>query len=124
MENGNGELKQRTKVFALEVVRLCKKLDNSIGEKEIARQLVRSGMLVGANTRSAFRGRSKEEFEAKLEVVIEEADECGYWLELLEELELDRNGEISEYERLRLEASELVSIFVSIVRKYKVNKLE
>lgn len=119
MKSQHPDLKKRTKDFALSIIQLCKKIDNSIGEKEIAKQLVRSGMSVGANTRAAFRGRSKKEFVAKLGIVIEEADECGYWLELPEELKANENREISEYEGLKKESSELVSIFVSIVKKYK-----
>jgi four helix bundle protein len=71
---------------------------------------------VGANTRSSFRSRSDKEFISKASIVIEEADESAYWLELLIELKL-----IEEIvgEKLRKEADELVAIFTSIVKKRK-----
>lgn len=110
------DLKDRTKKFALRIIMLTKNLNNNLAEREIARQLIRSGMSVGANTRAAFRGRSKKEFVAKVGIVIEEADECTYWLELLEEILNDKKEEI---ELLNIEAQELTSIFVSISKKNK-----
>ena len=81
----NTDLKQRTKDYALAVIRLGVTLPKSEVGRVIGRQLLRSGTSVGANTRAAFRGRSKKEFIAKLGIVIEEADESLYWLELLTE---------------------------------------
>lgn len=82
----------------------------------LSRQLFRSGTSVGANTRSAFRGRSKREFVAKLGIVIEEADESLYWMEILAESGLTKEEAVKP---LIKEAEELVSIFVSIYRKNK-----
>lgn len=110
------DLKDRTKTFALQVIGLTKNLNSNLAEREIARQLIRSGMSVGANTRAAFKGRSKKEFVAKVGIVIEEADECSYWLELLEVLLDDKKEEIKSLNR---EAQELTSIFVSISKKNK-----
>lgn len=110
------DLKDRTKKFALRIIELTKSLSNNLAEREIARQLIRSGMSVGANTRAAFRGRSKKEFVAKLGIVIEEADECSYWLELLKDL---LENKVIEIESLNREAQELTSIFVSISKKNK-----
>ncbi len=91
-------------------------MPNDLIHREIGRQLLRSGMSVGANTRAAFRGRSTKEFKAKLGIVIEEADESSYWLELLSEQE-EINSELTE--KLKCEANELTSIFVSIQQKTK-----
>src|SRR5262245_58173433 len=77
------ELKQRTKAFALRVMRLIGSLPETTVGRAIGQQLVRSGTSVGANYRSACRGRSKAEFIAKLGTVVEEADESGFWLELI-----------------------------------------
>lgn len=78
--------------------------------------MLRSGTSVGANTRSAFRGRSNKEFIAKVGIVIEEADECVYWLELIQETIEHDNTTIQS---LIKEADELVAIFVSISKKNK-----
>ena len=77
------ELKDRTKQFALRVIRLVAALPKTIEGKAIGRQLVSSGTSVGANYRSACRGRSRAEFITKLGIVEEEADESAFWIELI-----------------------------------------
>jgi len=109
-------LKDRTKQFALRVMRLVDALPNTISGRAIANQLVRSGTSVGANYRAACRGRSKAEFIAKLGVVIEEVDECEYWLELTIDGNLLQKNKV---ESLRQEAHELAAIFVASVRTAK-----
>ncbi len=99
------ELKDRTKQFALRVIRLVAALPKTIEGKAIDRQLVSSGTSVRANYRSACRGRSRAEFIAKLGIVEEEADESAFWMELIIENEL--------VEPLLKEANELVAIMVS-----------
>jgi four helix bundle protein len=88
-------------------------LPKTTSGRAIGNQLVRAGTAVGANYRAACRGRSKAEFIAKLGIVIEEADECGYWLELIIESELLPKPKI---EPLLQEANELAAIFVASVR--------
>ncbi len=110
------ELKDRTKQFALRVIKLVDALSNTISGRAIANQLVRSGTSVGANYRAACRGRSKAEFVAKLGIVIEEADECEYWLELIIDGELLPKSKV---ESLCQEAHELAAIFVASVRTAK-----
>lgn len=111
-------MKQRTKEYALAILRLCATLPKSEVGRVISRQLLRSGTSVGANTRAAFRGRSKKEFIAKLGIVIEEADESLYWLELLTAGEIiNKDLNISA---LMQETEELLAIFVSIKVKHKV----
>ena len=92
-------------------------LDKDFITQTLGKQLLRSGTSVGANTRSAFRGRSNKEFVAKLGIVIEEADECIFWLELLNE-GTTLNKELTD--KLIKEADQLVAIFVSIVKKNKL----
>jgi four helix bundle protein len=77
------EMKDRTKKFALDIIKLCDGLPRSVSGGVIARQLVRSGTSIAANYRSACRGRSRAEFLSKIGVSEEEADETGLWLELL-----------------------------------------
>jgi four helix bundle protein len=77
------ELKQRTKLFALRVLKLVEALPGTVQGKAIGGQLIRAGTSVGANYRAACRGRSTAEFIAKLGIVEEEADESAFWLELI-----------------------------------------
>ena len=77
------ELKQRTKQFALRVMKLVEALPESTEGRAIGSQLMRSGTSVGANYRAACRGRSKAEFIAKLGIAQEEADESAFWMELI-----------------------------------------
>jgi four helix bundle protein len=79
------ELKQRTKAFALRIMKLVDALPKTKSGHAIGAQLVRSGTSVGANYRAVCRARSKAEFIAKIGVVEEEADESGFWLELIVE---------------------------------------
>ncbi|MCC6401510.1 MAG: four helix bundle protein [Flavobacteriales bacterium] len=108
------DLKDRTKQFALAVINLYKSLPKTVEAQVMGKQLLRAGTSVGANTRAAFRGRSKREYIAKLGIVIEEADECGFWLELLAE-----SGAIppASTQALHKESNELVSIFTSLVTR-------
>lgn len=79
------DLKKRTKVFAIRVLKLAAALPNTIEGKTIRGQLVRAGTLVGANYRAACRGRSRAEFIAKIGTVEEESDESAFWLEVIVE---------------------------------------
>src|SRR4030042_6699295 len=104
------ELKQRTKKFALRVIKLVGSLPRNIEGRAIGKQLIRSGTSVGANYRSACRSRSKAEFLAKIGMVEEEADETAYWLELIIEGGL---MEVGVVQPLLQEANELVAIMAA-----------
>jgi four helix bundle protein len=80
-----GDLKQRTKAYALQVIALVDGLPRRRSTDVIGNQLLRSATSIGANNRAARRGKSDLDFIAKLKIVEEEADECLYWLELLGE---------------------------------------
>ena len=110
------ELKSRTKQFGLRIMWLVGALPNTIAGRTIGNQLIRSGPSVGANYRAACRGRSRAEFIAKLGIVVEEADECCYWLELIVEGELLPRDKV---DLLHAEAEELTAIFVSSIRTAK-----
>jgi four helix bundle protein len=112
------ELRSRTKKFAVRIMRLCDVIPTSPSGRAVAAQLVRSGMSVGANYRAACRGRSRAEFIAKLGIVVEEADETQYWLELLAETGLIK---LSQLTPLMKEAGELVAIFTAGQRTAKQN---
>jgi four helix bundle protein len=103
------DLRARTNQFALPILRLYRALPAKEEARILGRQL-RSGTSVGANYRAACRARSKAEFISKLGIVLEEADETIFWLELFLE------GGIVKRERLESllkEAEELTSIFVA-----------
>jgi four helix bundle protein len=101
------DLKKRTKQFALRILKLAAALPNTVEGKVIRGQLVRAGTSVGANYRAACRGRSIAEFIAKIGVVEEEADESGYWLELIIEAAMLRASRVKP---LLEEANELTKI--------------
>jgi four helix bundle protein len=84
-------LRQRTKAFALRVVRFCRALPNTDEARVIRRQLLRSATSVAANDRAAGRARSRREFAANLGVVLEEADETEVWIELTVDAERTRD---------------------------------
>jgi four helix bundle protein len=104
------ELKIRTRKFALRILRLCDALPRTASGRAIANQLVRSGTSIGANYRAACRARSRAEFLAKLGIVVEEADETQYWLDLLTDSGLLKEIRLGD---LRKEASELLAIFAA-----------
>jgi four helix bundle protein len=104
------ELRQRTKQFALRVIRLFRSLPKSDEARILGKQLLRSGTSVAANYRALCRARSKAEFIAKMGVVIEEADETVLWLELLFESGIIPQARMQD---LLAEANELVAIFVA-----------
>ena len=110
------ELKTRTKKFGLRIIKLVDFLPNRKIGDVIGRQILRSATSVGANYRAACRSRSKAEFITKINIVLEEADETLYWLELIEESELIKKEKLIE---LTSEAKELVAIFVTTLKSLK-----
>lgn len=108
MENQAEVLKSRTKQFALRIIRVIRSLPPGPEGKIISHQLLRSGMSVAANYRAVCRARSREEFLANLAIVIEEADESAFWLELLVDAGLVPMAKLKE---LTSEANQLVAIF-------------
>ena len=112
-------LQNRTKKFAIEIIHGFTTLPKSEPTRIIGRQFLRSGTSVAANYRAACRARSKAEFIAKLGIVLEEADETLFWLDLLEDSKLVASDAIRP---LRLECDELVRIFSSSLATAKSNR--
>ena len=104
------ELKDRTKAFALRVIRLVEALPTGRTTDVIGRQLLRAGTSVGANYRAACRGKSRKEFVSKLGTVEEECDESLFWMELLVEAGLVPSDRLAE---LMTEPDEILSIIVA-----------
>ena len=104
------EFKQRTKAFAVRIIKLADSLPNSRSTNVIANQLMRSGTSVGANYRAACRAKSKADFISKLGTVEEECDEVLYWLELLIETGEMKTARLSS---LMQEAGEILAMVCS-----------
>ena len=108
----NENLKQRTKKFGLNVIALVEKLPRDRTCDVLGKQLLRSATSVGANYRSACRARSSADFIAKMGIVEEEADESGFWMEMLLE---SKKIPPAHVQALLQEANELVAIAVSSI---------
>jgi len=104
------QLKNRTKQFAIRIVKLFRSLPRIEDARIMGKQVLRSGTSVAANYRAVCRARSKAEFVSKIGVVVEEADETVFWLELLVETHIVRAAKM---ESLLLEANELLAIFAA-----------
>ncbi|MHC4562260.1 MAG: four helix bundle protein [Planctomycetota bacterium] len=113
------DMKQRTKQFALRVIRLTEALPKGRLADVLGRQLLRSGTSVGANYRSACRAKSRADFIAKMGIVEEELDECMYWLDLIIEESLVSRQRLTP---LMAEANELLAMTVSSIRTARNNR--
>jgi len=111
------DLKDRTKAFALRVIKMSSVMPRTIAADVLSRQVVRSATSVAANYRAACRARSGREFIAKLGIVEEEADETALWLELITE-----SGALSAQKTAALltEANELTAIIVASIKTARV----
>jgi four helix bundle protein len=109
-------LSDRSKQFALRIIRLFSALPNTDLARVIGKQLLRSGTSVGANYREACRARSNAELISKLGIVTQELDETIYWMELLVEGEVVPAARLAE---LQTEAEELLKIFVTSIKTTK-----
>jgi len=116
---GEKDLKQRTKEFALRIIRLVEALPRGRTADVIGGQLLRSGTSVGSNYRSACRARSTADFISKMGIVEEEADESLFWMELLVEAELMGEQRVQD---LMKEADEILAITVSSIKTAKIRK--
>ncbi len=114
------DLKERTKLYAINIINLSEYLPNKNVGWIIGKQIIRSSTSVAANYRAAKRSKSKKDFVYKLSIVLEEADETLFWLELIQELKIIKN-ENSYLNNLIKESDELISIFVSTINKLKRN---
>lgn len=107
------EMKARTKKFALKVINFVGELPKNSANYVMGKQLLRCGTSVGANYRSSCKAKSKQDFISKTSIVEEEADEAGYWLELLVE-----SGAVKQENAAALmdEASRITAIMVASIK--------
>ena len=115
-ENWNEIFRNRTKKLAVDIIKFCSKLKKNDEVRIIAKQLVRSATSVAANYRAALRGRSDAEKFSKLCIVVEEADETLFWLEILEECKFSDPDRIKG---LKSEATEIVKVMASYRSRFK-----
>ncbi len=104
------QLKDRTKVFGIRVIKMVREIKGNKVEDILIRQIVRSATSVGANYRSALRARSKPDFISKITVAEEEADETCYWLEIMIEIQVFPKERL---EPLLKEAQEITAILTT-----------
>src|SRR4051812_28602422 len=106
MSEQSEALKERTMSFSVNVLRLIERFPPNIAGDVVARQLARSATSVAANYRSVCTARSRADFIAKLAIVVEEAEECVYWLDLVVRAQI-----VGDAHALRGESNELRAIF-------------
>lgn len=113
------ELKRRTQRFAVDIIKFIERLPSKRSLNVLSNQLLRSSSSIGANYRSACKGKSTADFINKIVIVEEDADECVYWLELMEEADLVSPEDIFIFKK---EANELTAIFTAIGKTAKANQ--
>ena len=112
-------LKDRSKKFALRVIRLVDSLPKTLVARTIGGQLIRSGTSVAANYRAACRARSNADFIAKMGIVEEETDESAFWIEFLVDAEIVKMTLVAD---LLDEAHQLTAIWVSSINTARGKK--
>lgn len=110
------QLKTRTRQYSLSIINLVEKLPVTVSSKVVAYQIAKSGTSIGANYRAVCRARSDREFIAKMEIVLEEADETLFWLEIIAEKQWIEKSVI---DKIWKEGNELTAIFVSSLKTVK-----
>ncbi|MFZ3342823.1 MAG: four helix bundle protein [Terriglobales bacterium] len=110
MQSQQEHLRNRTKDFAIRVVRVFRTLPYKTDAQILGKQLLRCGTAVAANYRAACRARSKAEWIAKIGIVVEEADESVFWLEMLSDSDIVPPKKL---ELILAEAHELSALFTA-----------
>jgi four helix bundle protein len=118
-DNKSAALRERTKQYALRIIRMYSALPKTTVAQVIGKQVLKSGTSVGAHYREACRSRSAAEFVSKMEGALQELDETDYWLELLIESNILPAARLRD---LRRETDELIAIFTTSARTAKRKK--
>jgi len=112
-------IKERSFQFAVQVIALCKTLDQQPGvSRTMANQLLRSGTSIGANVAEAQAAQSKKDFISKMSIASKESRETSYWLQLLIAAKIVHEAKLSE---LSDESTQLVAILTSIIKTSQEN---
>ena len=115
----NNPIVQKSKAFAIRIIRLYQHLTAEKKEYILSKQVLRSGTSIGANIRESLRAQSTADFQAKLQIALKEADETQYWLELLKDTDYI-SGKAAD--SLIADCEEIIRLIVSIVKGSKENK--
>ena len=114
------DIRQRTFLFAVRVVKACRRLEKAGASRDLVRQLMRSATSVGANAEEAQAGQSRADFISENAICLKEARESHYWLRLLQAAEVSDDRELPALEQ---ESLELARIFGSIITSAKRNSV-
>ena len=109
----NNIIVEKSKAFAIRIVKMYQYLTNEKKEYVLSKQVLRSGTSIGAKVHEAIRGHTKADFRAKMSIALKEASETEYWLEILHETKY-LNDE--QYEDINRDCSELNKILIQIVK--------
>ncbi|WP_227807496.1 four helix bundle protein [Lutibacter profundi] len=109
-------IKNKSFQFAIDIVSLYKDLVENKKEFVMSRQLLKSGTSIGANVREAEFAQSKADFSSKMSISLKEANETGYWLELLFKTKFINENTFKEY---KIKSTEILKLLVSIVKSSK-----
>ena len=109
----------KSKAFAVRIVRMCKWLRNEHKDFVISQQCLRSGTSIGANLCEAMHGQSRPDFVAKLHIALKEAFETNYWLELLHETDYLND---STFESMQGDCEEIIKLLTATINTSKSNQ--
>lgn len=111
------QLEDRTKKFAISIIKLSASLPDTTEGKVIRNQITKSGTSIGANYREANRARSKADFTNKIKICESEASETIYWIEMITDLNWINT---QKTEVIVSEANEILALFTSIGKTLKL----
>ena len=115
----DNQIADKSKAFAIRIIRLYKYLTSEKKENILSRQILRSGTSIGANIREALSAQSTADFIAKIQIALKETSETEYWLELLEETEyIPEDAGKSMHE----DCKELLKMITAILKTTKDNQ--
>ena len=115
----NNPVLEKSKAFAIRIIRLYQYLTTEKKEYILSKQILKSGTSIGANIRESIRAQSTADFQAKMQISLKEADETEYWLELLKETDYITGNAA---ESLLADCEELIRLIVAIVKTSKDGK--
>ena len=111
-------LLDKSKAFALRIIKVCNEVKSEKKESILTKQLVRSGTSIGANIREAFYAHGRADFIAKLQIALKECSESEYWLELLIE-----SGYLND-QTILAQCTEIKKLLISSINTAKRNSKE
>ena len=112
MREKQNVIKEKSFIFALDVIKLCRTMANQ-KEFVLSKQLLRSGTSIGANVEEATAAQSRKDFISKMSIASKEARESNYWLRLLKDSKLFQS---SDLDRLLNDSLEIIKILTAIVK--------